>query len=299
MLSKNWLRRSGVVVAKRRAVVTFGFALGLRVSNVSTVTGIAGSWSRNADLLSFLDLRLVFAFQKCQQSRGPGGPGRETQSGRHFWTCVWSSRFKSVNSHGDWGGSWSRNAERSSFLDLRLVFAFQKCQQSQGSGGLGRETQSGRHFWTCIWSSRFKSVNSHGDRGGVLVAKRRAVVTFGLAFGLRVSRVSTVTGIGGCPGRETQSGRHFWTCIWSSRFKSVNSHGDWGGSWSRNAERSSLLDSRLVFASQTCQQSRGSGGRGRETQSGRHFWTCLWRGEKTEARREERGERREERERRG
>ena len=66
------------------------------------------------------------------------------------------------------------------FLDWRWVFASQKCQQSQGSRG--------------SWSQ-----------------KRRTVVTFGLALGLRVSKVSTVTRM--------------------------------GGSWSRSAELSSLLDS--------------------------------------------------------
>ena len=33
--------------------------------------------------------------------------------------------------------------------------------------------------------------------GGVVVAKRRTVITFGLVSGLRVSKVRTVTGIGG------------------------------------------------------------------------------------------------------
>ena len=54
-----------------------------------------------------------------------------------------------------------RNAELSSLLDLRLV---------------------------CL-----KSVKGHR---GVVVAKRRNVVTFGLAFSFCVSKVSTVTGIG-------------------------------------------------------------------------------------------------------
>ena len=120
----------------------------------------------------------------------------------------------------------SRNAELSS---LFTFLALQKCQQSQGSGG-------------------------------VVVAKRRTVVTFGLVSFLRVSKVSTVTGIGGGRGRETQNCRHFWTRLGSSCLKSVNSHRDWGGSWSQNAELSSLLDSPRVFASQKCQQSQGSGG---------------------------------------
>ena len=47
-----------------------------------------------------------------------------------------------------------------------------------------------------------------------MVAKRRTVVTFGLVSGLRVLKVSTVTGIGGGRGRETQNCRHFWTRLW-------------------------------------------------------------------------------------
>ena len=105
---------------------------------------------------------------------------------------------------------------------------------------------------------------------------KHSVVTFGLAFGLRVSKVSTVTVSRKSPGRETQNCRHFWTCVWSSHLKSVEqsslldlrlvfasqqcqpSQGS-GGSWSRNAEVSSLLDLRLVLASQQCQLSQGSG----------------------------------------
>ena len=85
----------GVLVAKRRSVVTVGLAFGLRVSKVSTVKGSRGSWSRNAELSSLLDSRCVFASQQCQQS-------------------------------------WSRNAEMSSLLDPYLVLASQDCQQSQG-----------------------------------------------------------------------------------------------------------------------------------------------------------------------
>ena len=60
---------------------------------------------------------------------------------------------------------------------------------------------------------RSQSVRKRSPQGsGVLVAKRGSVVTFGLASGLRVSKVPTVTGIGGGPGRETQNCRHFWTC---------------------------------------------------------------------------------------
>ena len=246
----------GVVVAKLRTVVTFGLASGLRVSKVSTVTWTGGSWSRNPELSSFLDSPRVFASEKCQASQGSGG-------------------------------SWSRNPDLSSLLDSPRVVASQKCQQSQ----IAR----------------------------VVVAKPRTVVivAFGLASGLRVSKVSTVTGIGGVMvakprtvvtfyvsydksvnshrdragrGRETQNCRRrcFWTGLGSSCLKSVNSHRDRGGcgretqncrhvlrfvlqkcqqsqgsggSWSRNPELSSLLDSPRVFASQKCQQSQaGIGG---------------------------------------
>ena len=47
-----------------------------------------------------------------------------------------------------------------------------------------------------FYVSHYKSVNSTGI-GAVVVAKPRTVVTFGLVSGLRVSKVSTVTGIGG------------------------------------------------------------------------------------------------------
>ena len=108
---------------------------------------------------------------------------------RYFWTCVGSSRLSSVNSHRDRGGSRLRNAELLSLLDSRWVVASQKCRHAQ-------------------------------DRGGV--------VTFGLASGLRVSKVSTVTGIGGCPGCGTQNCRHFWTRVVSSHLQSVNSLRDGG-----------------------------------------------------------------------
>ena len=121
-------------------------------------------------------------------------PGRETRNCRQFLRFALQKCQQSQGS----GGSWSRNAELSSLLDSPRVFAFQKCQQSQGSGG-------------------------------VVVAKPRTVVTFGLASGLRVSKVSTITGIGGGRGCEAQNRRHFWTRLRSSRLKSVNSHRDRGG----------------------------------------------------------------------
>ena len=135
-------------------------------------------------------------------------------------------------------------------------------------GGRGRETQDCRHFWTRLGSSRLKSANSHKDREAV-VSKRRTVVTFGLVSFLRVSKMSTVAGIPG--GRETQNYRHFWTRLGSSRRKSANSHKDPGGSWSRNVELSSLLDSSLRVS----KVSTVRGIRGRETYNCRHFWTRL------------------------
>ena len=172
---------------------------------------------------------LRFVSQKCQQSQGIGGV---VVAKRRTVITFYVSCLKSVNSHRGSGGSWSRNAELSSLFDSSRVFASQKCQPSQGSGGRGRETQNCRHFWLLLGSSRLKSVNRHRDRGG--------------------------------RGRETQNCRHFWTLLGSSRLKSVNRH-------------------------------RDPGGRGRETQNCRHFCPCLWREERREERGEKRDERREQR----
>ena len=64
-------------------------------------------------------------------------------------SSLFTFRYKSVNSHRDWGGAVatrSRHAELSSLLNSSPVFASQKCQLSQGSGGRGRETHICRHF---------------------------------------------------------------------------------------------------------------------------------------------------------
>ena len=263
----------GVVVAKPRTVVTFRLVSGLRVSEMSTFPGSGGSWSRNPKLSSVLDPSRVFAFQKCQQSQGWGGRGRETQNCRHFWTRPGSSHLKSVNSHKDQGGRWTRLASSR----LKSV------NRHRDRGGRGRETQNCRHFWTrpglrvsnggretqnCrhfstrVGSSRFRNVNIPRI-GGVVVAKPRTVVSFGPVsrlFAFQKCQQSQGWG-GSC--RETQNCRHFWTRPGSSHLKSVNSHkvqgGRWtslafqkcqpsqrsGGSWSRNPELSSLLDSPL------------------------------------------------------
>ena len=223
-------RREPQIVAKRRTVVTFGLVSRLRVSKVSTVTGIRGSWSRNAELSSLLDSSRVFASQKRQQSQGSGGGVLAKRRTVVTFGLVSRLRVSKVSTVTGIVGVVS-------LLDSSRVFASQK---SQGSGG-------------------------------VVVAKRRTVVTFGLVSRLRVSKASTVTGIRGGRGRKTQNCRHFWTRLASSRLKSVNSHRDpggrgrktqncrhfglvsrlrvskvstvtgIGGSWSQNAELLSLL----------------------------------------------------------
>ena len=55
-----------------------------------------------------------------------------------------------------------------------------------------------------------------------MVAKPRTVVTFGLVLRLRVSKVSSVTGIGGVVVAKPRT-------VVTSRLKSVFSHGDRGG----------------------------------------------------------------------
>ena len=147
--------------------------------------------------------------------------------------------------------------------------------------GLGRKTQICRHFWTRTWSPRFNSVHNHKDRG-VLVAKCRTVVRFGLALDRHLK-------IGNCHrdreglGRKTQICRHFlvaasqqcqqsqgsggswsqnadllsvWTRLWSPRLKSGNCHKDREGL----GRKTQICRHFLVAACQKCQQSQGSGG---------------------------------------
>ena len=168
-------------------------------------------------------------------------------------------------------GSWSRNPELSFWTRLGSS-RLKSVNSHRDRGGRGRETQNCRHFWTCLGCSRLKSVNSHRDRGG--------------------------------RGRETQNCRHFWTRLGSSRFKSVVTFGLVSGRRVSKAStvrvvvakpRTVVLDSSRVIASQKCQQSQGSGGRGRETQNCRHFWPRLWREERREEKGEKKDERREER----
>ena len=101
----------------------------------------------------------------------PAESRRETQNCRHFWTRVWSSRLKSGNSHRGRGGSWARNAELLSRLACVWSSRLKSANSHRGRRGRGRVMHP-------VWSSRLKSVNSHRHKG-VMVAKRRTVVTFG------------------------------------------------------------------------------------------------------------------------
>ena len=56
-----------------------------------------------------------------------------------------------------------------------------------------RTSENCRDFWTCVGFSHVKNA----DHREVAIAKRRTVVTFGLALRFRVSQVSTITGIDG------------------------------------------------------------------------------------------------------
>ena len=178
-----------------------------------TCVGLAGDTQivakRRTDVTFY-----VSHYKSVNSHRDRGGPGREAQNCRHFWTRLVSSRLKSVNSHGDRGGrgrerlsvvtfglvsssrlnsvnshrrrggSWSRNADQSSLLDSSRVFASQKCQQSQGSrGSWSRNADQS----SLLKSSRLRvsKVSTVTRIGGVVVAKRRSVVTFGLASGER------------------------------------------------------------------------------------------------------------------
>ena len=193
----------GVVVAKPRTVVTFGFVSFRRVSKVSTVAGIRG------------------------------GCGGETQNCRHFWTRLGSSRLKSVNSHRDSGGgvvvAKRRTVVTFGFVSFRRVSKVSTVTGIRGGGVVVAKRRTVVTFGLISGRRVSKVSTVTGIRGGVVVAKRRTVVAFEIVSGLRVSKVSTVTGIRGGCGGETQNCCGFWTRLGSSRLKSVNSHRDRGG----------------------------------------------------------------------
>ena len=159
---------------------------------VSRIVGSRKS-SRNAELSSLFSLSVPTA----STVTGIGG-GRKTQTCRHFWTRLGSSRLKSVNGHRDRGGSWSQNADLSSLLGSSRVFAFQVSTVTGIGGGVVVAKRRPVVTFGLVSGLRVSKVSTvTGIRGGVVVAKRRPVVTFGLVSGLRVSKVSTVTGLRG------------------------------------------------------------------------------------------------------
>ena len=153
---------------------------------------------------------------------GSRGPGGDARSLR-----LWTQASAIVRKHPQ------------SFASVR--------KRLQGVGHAG-ETQiaAKRRIVVTFYVWYYKSVNSHRDRG-VAVVKRRIIV---VTFALRVFASQ----------KCQQDCRHFWTRLGSSRLKMCQQSRDSGGSWSRNPELSSLLDSSRLFASHRCQQSQGSGG---------------------------------------
>ena len=90
------------------------------------------------------------------------------------------------------------------------------------------------------WGVRVSKVSIVTEIAGVVLAKPRTIVTFGLVRCSRLKKVSIVTEIGGVRARESQNCRHFLDLPGGvSVSKSVNSDRD-RGSWLRNPELSSL-----------------------------------------------------------
>ena len=89
----------------------------------------------------------------------------------------------------------SRNAELSSLLDLHGVFASQVLTVLSGIWEVLVAKRRTVVAFGLAWHLRVSKVSTVSGIGEVLVAKRGTVVTFGLAWRLRVSKVSTVTGI--------------------------------------------------------------------------------------------------------
>ena len=215
-----------------------------------------------------LDSRLVLASQKCQQSqewRGSWSRNAELSSLLDL-RCVFASQ-----NEGSGGGSRSRNAELSSLLNWTRSSRLKSVNSLKNGGGPGRETPNYRRFWTCVASSRLKM----RDRGGVPVAKRRTVVAFELDSRLVLASQNC---------QQSQEWRGSWSrnaelsslldlrCVFASQ-----NEGSGGGSRSRNAELSSLLNWTRVWSSRlkSVNSLKNGGGPGRETPSYRRFWTCV------------------------
>ena len=200
-------------------------------------------------------------------SRGPGGDARSLRCVR-IESAIVRNRSRRVRHAG-------RETQNCRHFWIRRVFASQKCQQSQGSGGRGRETQNCRHFFGLVSGRRVSKVSTVTGIGGVVVAKPRIVVTLGLFLGRHVSvGVNSHRDRGG-RGRETQNCRHFWIRLASLRVESGNSHRDRGGR-GRETQNCRHFWTRLASSClKRVDSHRDPGGRGHETQNCRHFWTRL------------------------
>ena len=266
--SRNWTRLGssrlknvsshrdrGVVVAKRRTVVTFGLVSGLRVSKVATVTGIGGVVVAKRRTVVTFGLVSGLCVSKVSAVTGIGGvvvAKRRTvvTFGLVSGLCV--SKVAAVIGIGG-----VVVAKRRTVVTFGVVsfLSVSKVSTVTGIGGVVvAKRRTVGHFGTRFGSSRLKSANRHRDRGGRGREKQNCRREIGLVSGLRVLKMSAVTGIGGSWSRNAElsslldSSRVFASQKWQQ------SQGS-GGSWSRNAELSSLLDSSPVFASQKCQQS--------------------------------------------
>ena len=212
------------IVVKRRTIVTF------YVSHYKSVNSHSdrGGRARETQNCRHFWTRLGSSRLKSVNShRDRGGHGREAQNCRHFWTRLGSSRLKSVNSVTGiggvvdaeprivvtcglvWGVCVSKMstvtgiggvvlAKRRTVVTFGLVSGvsvFQKCQQSQGSGGSC--SRNAELSSLVVWGVCVSTVSTVTGIGRVVVAKPRTVVTLGFVWGVCVSKVSTVTGIGG------------------------------------------------------------------------------------------------------
>ena len=255
--------------------------------------GSRGSWPRNAELSSLLDSSRVFAFQKCQQSQGSRGSWSRNAKTVVTFGLVSSLRVSKVSTVTGIAGVVV--AKRRTVVTVGLVSGLRVSKVSTVTGIAGVVVAKRRTVVTfgLVSSLRVSKVSIVTGIAGAVVAKRSTVVTFGLASGssrfnsvnshtqgsggswprnaevsslfglisgLRVSKVSTVTGIAGVVVAKRTTVVNFGLVSGSSRLKSVNSHRDRGGRGRETQKLSSLLDSSRVFASQKCQQSQGSRG---------------------------------------
>ena len=122
--------------------------------------------SRNAELSSFADLRLVIASQsqKCQRSQRAGG--RAFLVVKHTTVVTfWTSRYRSVNTRMG-GGSWSWNAGPSSPLDLlhapivRRRFHRNSCRVAPRLSPSAPATPHDRDDCTRQWRQHFQEASS-------------------------------------------------------------------------------------------------------------------------------------------